>query len=77
MLTGHEEEGYGIDWKSQGIVSGAYDGQVLVWKDVYATNTVPTFAGKYTDKIEDTKWIDENAFLAVADDGCATVWDVR
>lgn len=49
----------------------------MAWKDVEATNITPTFNQKYTDKIEDVKWINENAILAVADDGCSTVWDIR
>ena len=76
-MIGHTEEGYGIDWKPYGLVSGSYDGQILVWKDVYNTNNAPTFEGKYQDKIEDTKWFDENVLLAVSDDGFMSMWDVR
>lgn len=34
LLAGHTEEGYAIDWQAQGLLSGAYDCQVLMWRDV-------------------------------------------
>lgn len=34
LLTGHEAEGYAMDWKPQGLLSGAYDGKIIIWTNI-------------------------------------------
>lgn len=74
LLAGHKEEGYAIDWNRQGLLSGAYDCQLLMWRDI---DQPVAFVASCSDKIEDVKWIDENAFFAVTDGGLLYQWDVR
>lgn len=35
LLAGHTEEGYALDWRAQGLLSGSYDKKILMWRDVY------------------------------------------
>lgn len=74
LLTGQTEEGYALDWRKQGLLSGSYDGQIIIWRDV---DKPAIFSGKCKDKVEDTKWVDDNLFLAVTDGGLLYQWDAR
>ena len=46
-------EGFAIDWKAQGLVSGDFNGDIRIWKNIEEG----AFEFHYESNIEDTKWV--------------------
>lgn len=66
-------EGFAIEWKKQGLVSGDFNGDIKVWKDIEAD----PLQFHYESNIEDTKWVDDEIVVSVGDDGFMNFWDLR
>ena len=67
-------EGFALEWKAQGLVSGDFNGNLNVWKNIEeeASNKY-----QYEVAIEDSKWVGEDIIVTVGDDGYMNFWDVR
>ena len=82
VLTGHSDEGYGLDWNcfsgcNNLIASGSYDKKVCYW-DVYGPNSQPiSVFDKHVDKVEDVGWTGPHQIVSVSDDGQMVLTDIR
>ena len=86
-LTGHEKEGYGLDWSPlvEGqLLSGSYDSLVCLWDINDATKAsstikpLQTFTG-HTDVVEDVCFHGhhKHVFASCGDDKTVQIWDTR
>ncbi len=66
-------EGFAIDWKAQGLVSGDFNGDIRIWKNVEEG----ALEFHYESNIEDTKWVVEDVVVSVSDNGFMNFWDIR
>ena len=66
-------EGFALDWKSQGLLSGDFNGDIRVWTNL--ENDCSIF--NYESSVEDTKWVAEDVFVSVSDNGFMNFWDLR
>lgn len=87
ILTGHENEGYGLAWspvKEGLLISGSDDKQICLW-DINATTkqskelAAKQIFKKHTNVVEDVAWHlrHEYMFASVGDDNKLIVWDTR
>jgi hypothetical protein len=46
-------EGFAIEWKKQGLISGDFNGDIKIWKDIEQDYS----QFHYESNVEDTKWV--------------------
>lgn len=73
ILKDEMGEGFAIDWKSYGLVSGDFNGDIRVWNNIEEDS----LHYHYESNVEDTKWVVENVLVSVSDNGYMNFWDIR
>lgn len=53
LLSEEMGEGFAIEWKKQGLISGDFNGDIKIWKDIEQDYS----QFHYESNVEDTKWV--------------------
>jgi WD40 repeat protein len=82
VLSGHDLEGYGLDWNSFDnannlIVSGSYDKKVCYWDYSRLDSRPVNFFVCHEEKVEDVAWTSQHQIASVDDGGCLILTDIR
>uniref|UniRef100_A0A069DTY3 Glutamate-rich WD repeat-containing protein 1 n=1 Tax=Panstrongylus megistus TaxID=65343 RepID=A0A069DTY3_9HEMI len=83
VFTGHDDEGYGLDWSSvsKGVLaSGDCKSNIFVWLPVEAGWTINSSPlSGHTDSVEDLQWSpnEPNVLASCSVDRTIRIWDTR